>query len=240
MSKSTIGTVPFSSNFNVKITAPLDDRLVVDSIDDLQNKEVIDYPYVGMVLYVKETPNSLWLLTSIDYSRNPVFNWQEFRDITCNTVETKSELTSIERAYVGMVVYVKNMDGGENSDGKGHSLWVLIDEDSTKIENWHEFKDWETTQEEFPIKEMVKELQEQIDNLKDWIDSMKVSQTRIRQNEDGTIQFFYDKEEPRSDKITYDDSKKSLIVEHADPNDWSRKILVYDGTSGVMKIVEDK
>ena len=60
MSKTFEGTIRFPSSFNVESTSPLDDRLVVDSYDDLTNGS-ISYPYQGMVVNIKGT-SELWIL----------------------------------------------------------------------------------------------------------------------------------------------------------------------------------
>ena len=60
MSKTFEGTIRFPSSFNVESTSPLDDRLVVDSHDDLTNGS-ISYPYQGMVVNIKGT-SELWIL----------------------------------------------------------------------------------------------------------------------------------------------------------------------------------
>lgn len=60
MPKTFDGTIKFPSNFDVQATRPLDDRLVVDSYDDLTNGS-ITYPYQGMVVNIKGT-SELWIL----------------------------------------------------------------------------------------------------------------------------------------------------------------------------------
>ena len=58
------GDLLFPTNFNVQTTKPLDNRLVVDSIDDLTN-DAIKAPYQGMVVCIKGT-SELYILTSSD------------------------------------------------------------------------------------------------------------------------------------------------------------------------------
>ena len=60
MPKTFDGTIKFPSNFDVQATRPLDNRLVVDSYDDLTNGS-ITYPYQGMVVNIKGT-SELWIL----------------------------------------------------------------------------------------------------------------------------------------------------------------------------------
>ena len=60
MPKTFNGAIKFPSNFDVQATRPLDDRLVVDSYDDLTNGSIA-YPYQGMVVNIKGT-SELWIL----------------------------------------------------------------------------------------------------------------------------------------------------------------------------------
>ena len=60
MPKTFDGTIKFPSNFDVQATRPLDNRLVVDSYDDLTNGSIA-YPYQGMVVNIKGT-SELWIL----------------------------------------------------------------------------------------------------------------------------------------------------------------------------------
>ena len=74
MSKTFPGAINFPTNFDVQTTSPLDNRLVVDSIDDLTNGS-ISAPYQGMVVNIAGT-SELWILktTGIDNSKN-IDNW---------------------------------------------------------------------------------------------------------------------------------------------------------------------
>ena len=75
MPKTFDGTIKFPSNFDVKATRPLDNRLVVDSKEDLTNG-TIDYPYQGMVVNIAGS-SELWILltSGIEASHNPD-NWK--------------------------------------------------------------------------------------------------------------------------------------------------------------------
>ena len=75
MSKTFKGGVTFTNNFDVKVTKPLDIRLVVDSYEDLTNGS-IEAPYQGMVVNIKGT-SQLWILKteSIEDSHNRA-NWE--------------------------------------------------------------------------------------------------------------------------------------------------------------------
>ena len=75
MPKTFDGTIKFPSNFDVQATRPLDNRLVVDSYDDLTNGS-ITYPYQGMVVNIKGT-SELWiLLTSGIEASHHKENWE--------------------------------------------------------------------------------------------------------------------------------------------------------------------
>ena len=75
MGKTFPGAIPFSTNFDVQTTLPLDNRLVVDSFEDLTNGS-IEAPYQGMVVNIKGT-SELWILktSGIAASHNPE-NWE--------------------------------------------------------------------------------------------------------------------------------------------------------------------
>lgn len=75
MPKTFNGAIKFPSNFDVQATRPLDDRLVVDSYDDLINGS-ITYPYQGMVVNIKGT-SELWILKTqgVEASHN-LENWE--------------------------------------------------------------------------------------------------------------------------------------------------------------------
>lgn len=126
MGKSYIGTItPYAASCNMCTTAPLDDRLVVDNYDDLFNG--IDFPYVGMVVNVK-TSSSLYLLVSTKNDEDGNLKpdvWKEIKSVDNYVVETINGLSSIERPYIGMTVYVNETQ----------TLWTLISED-----NWKEIK----------------------------------------------------------------------------------------------------
>ena len=75
MPKTFNGAIKFPSNFDVQATRPLDDRLVVDSYDDLINGS-IEYPYQGMVVNIKGT-SELWILkTQGIEASHQLKNWE--------------------------------------------------------------------------------------------------------------------------------------------------------------------
>ena len=65
-----VGDIKFPTNFDVQITRPLDNRLVVGSVDDLLT---IAYPYLGMVVNIAGT-SDLYVLVGSD-ARVPE-NWK--------------------------------------------------------------------------------------------------------------------------------------------------------------------
>lgn len=118
--------VVFPLYFNVDTEAPLDNRLVVDTKNDLWNG-TLQPCYTGMVVYVKGTPtnklSSLWVLIDNDYRDKN--SWREIKSIDNYVVETIGKLSLIESPYIGMTVYVNETQ----------TLWTLISKD-----NWKEIK----------------------------------------------------------------------------------------------------
>ena len=75
MPKTFNGAIKFPSNFDIQATRPLDDRLVVDSYDDLINGSIV-YPYQGMVVNIKGT-SELWILkTQGVEASHQLKNWE--------------------------------------------------------------------------------------------------------------------------------------------------------------------
>lgn len=75
MSKTFRGDIIFPNNFDVQTTRPLDDRLVVDSKEDLTNG-TIDAPYQGMVVNIKGT-SELWVLMTDGIANSRIEkNWR--------------------------------------------------------------------------------------------------------------------------------------------------------------------
>ena len=67
-------TISLQGNFSVEATRPLDNRIVVDSIEDLTNG-TIEYPYQGMVVNIKGT-SELWILKTKGIENSHIFeNW---------------------------------------------------------------------------------------------------------------------------------------------------------------------
>lgn len=127
MPKSYIGEIKdYNTSHEMTVTRPLDDRIVVDSIEDLTN-DSIPAVYVGMVVNVK-SKSSLYVLTSIDESTTrpkDINSWKEIKSIDNYVVETIGKLSLIESPYIGMTVYVNETQ----------TLWTLISKD-----NWKEIK----------------------------------------------------------------------------------------------------
>lgn len=255
MSRSYIEEVGFQLPFifDMTIEAPLDNRVVVDALDDLNCDSGVfnNSAYVGMVVFVKETPYSLWCLIDIEKEGNThlKYTWLEFKNDLTNVVDTKEDLDLIPRPYDGMVVYVKS---------EKHSLWVFngdVEDDSESSEesgNWHEFKDWCELKKELDsinaqvgesLQEKLEGLQEQIDELKDWIETNKQPQLYFTYDKDDegnvNLKMNYDKSKMMSDNISYNDDNKSLVISEGTKEDWSRKIMIFDRQNKTLKIVED-
>lgn len=130
MSKTFNGLIHFPTNFDVSITRPLDSRLVVDKLIDLTNGS-IEYPYQGMVVYVKET-ESLYSLKSEGMKQSyDIDNWKLINNNGNSVVDTLDNLTdgTIKEPYVGMIVYVV-------SDENVYVLKTADVEASHNIDNW--------------------------------------------------------------------------------------------------------
>ena len=75
MPKTFNGAIKFPSNFDVQATRPLDDRLVVDSYENLTDGSIA-YPYQGMVVNIKGT-SKLWILkTQGVEASHQLKNWE--------------------------------------------------------------------------------------------------------------------------------------------------------------------
>lgn len=143
MGKSYIGKVPYAVTCQMGITQPLDDRIVVDELSNL-NDGSIEFPYVGMIVNVKGSP-SLYLLVSTKQENGSLKPdvWKEFRSIDSYVIDTEEKLNDIISPYEGMCVYVKS---------KPHSIWIYshLDNDEKKDNPnidyiWREFKDFKTS-----------------------------------------------------------------------------------------------
>ena len=133
-------TLTMSDGFVISANKPIDVRTVVDTYEDLVN---VARPYTGIVVGVKGTAD-LYVLTSSIRGVKKLSNWvkvggSDFKpeDYTSyynvKVKDTPEELTSVENAYQGMLVYVKdNADTSEDESG----LYILVGDDSTVITNW--------------------------------------------------------------------------------------------------------
>lgn len=214
MPKSYIGEIKdYNTSHEMTVTRPLDDRIVVDSIEDLTN-DSIPAVYVGMVVNVK-SKSSLYVLTSIDESTTrpkDINSWKEIKSIDNYVVETREDLNNIESPYVGMFVHVKrephNMylysyktsDNGE----------IINDDSGNPICDWKVFKDYYITLGDVDLSE----IQNQINDLKTEIENLKAPNLHVDlHNIDGTdlIRFTYDKSIKKSDSLTYDNTEHKLI-----------------------------
>lgn len=160
MGKSYTGNIPYAATCQMGITQPLDDRIVVDELSNL-NDGSIEFPYVGMIVNVKGTP-SLYLLVSTKQENGNLKPdvWKEFRSVDSYVIDTEENLNDVVSPYEGMCVYVKS---------KPHSMWVYshLDTDEKKDNpdidyKWREFKDFKTT-----------DVQNQIDTISNTISNNK-------------------------------------------------------------------
>lgn len=107
MPRTFNGVINLPTNFDISITRPLDSRLVVDTFSDLTNGS-IEYPYQGMVVYVKETESLYTLKTKGIGQSYDSKNWQLVNNKGIEVVDKLDNLTdgTIEKPYIGMMVYV--------------------------------------------------------------------------------------------------------------------------------------
>ena len=127
MSKTFEGTIRFPSSFNVESTSPLDDRLVVDSHDDLTNGS-ISYPYQGMVVNIKGT-SELWILKTQgrDASMIPE-NWELVTGSGSGTSEEVEERIQEIRESLGALSDLV----GEPGDGSESPTGIFEDIEKLK------------------------------------------------------------------------------------------------------------
>jgi len=163
MGKLYIQGSPIANTFSVEKTAPIDDRLTVQSLADLtdgENGGIAALVYKGMIVYVADentlyvytgTTSATWKnkKTGAPMNGGLISNWKKidtFMDPSTNleyyvqkigarVVESVDELTSanIEDPHVGMLVVVV---GTSDASDDETGLYVLLDEDNTIENNW--------------------------------------------------------------------------------------------------------
>lgn len=140
-----------TNNYVVATNKPLDNRWIVKSVADLTDTTssgVAANVYTGLVVYVSDT-KEFYVYTNTSTSpriASKIENWKKLNvdgsdfkpeDYTSyygvKVKDTPEELTSVENAYQGMLVYVKdNADTSEDESG----LYILAGDDATVITNW--------------------------------------------------------------------------------------------------------
>ena len=108
------GDLKFPSNFDVQITKPLDNRLVLDSVEDLYT-DAIKAPYQGMVVTIKGSAD-LYILTSSDEVNAIAANrvWEQVK--SSGTSEEVEEKIQEIRDSLGVLTDMVGEPGTE-SDG---------------------------------------------------------------------------------------------------------------------------
>lgn len=96
MAISYQGNFQFNSNFKISKGAPIDERLVVDKIDDLINGS-ISAPYQGLVVYVVEEKQLYVLTTSLKKDSKKIENWKK---IVCENNLIVESTDDVIRNYV--------------------------------------------------------------------------------------------------------------------------------------------
>lgn len=109
------GTFDYPSNFEVKRTAPLDARILVESYADLvkastwQDKDKRTYLYKGLTVSCQDKQGKLYQLIADDYTQES--SWKEIgggvdstADIECNSVTANSHLTVGDTITLGSTV----------------------------------------------------------------------------------------------------------------------------------------
>ena len=140
-----------SNVYKVGINAPLDTRLTVNKKSDLTDgvNGIASNVYTGMVVYV-HAEKTLYVYigsSNSNYINNktgkPInggleSNWIKIiPDVNKNEVLILDAVgdildpTKIGDVYKGKIVYVNNSE-----DTKSNGLYILVDEDGTKLTNW--------------------------------------------------------------------------------------------------------
>lgn len=86
MGKTYKGMMPLAANMRVTAAAPLDNREVVDSVDDLTSSDTFgNYAFVGMLVYVVATKEH-YVLTAEDNTNSS--NWKKITSEPSSPQET--------------------------------------------------------------------------------------------------------------------------------------------------------
>ena len=148
MAQLYTGDINFSKYFHIGVDAPIDDRFVVETFDDLVNNYLYGgvHYYTGVTVYVADekqiyvltaSPSELDELTIGDDPETELKKyWIKISSGSSNghsIVSSIDRLTdnSIDSLAKGSVVYVNNV-----SDTLNNGLYILIGDDATDISNW--------------------------------------------------------------------------------------------------------
>lgn len=156
----TQGTDAITKARNITVAAPFDVRTVVDTYNDLLNKETFTYNemYVGMMVTTVDTQD-VYVLSVLPGSRVNAANWPNtivWKQIGSNEAvidpadnldyyqeklgtkvfDSVDDLTSasLEDAYAGMLAVVK---GGSSDSEDESGLYILTRTPNTTASNWY-------------------------------------------------------------------------------------------------------
>lgn len=79
------GKMPLAGNIKVNASAPLDNREVVDSVEDLTSDVFGNYAFVGLLVYVVATQEH-YVLTELPNTTSN--NWKKITSETSSSQET--------------------------------------------------------------------------------------------------------------------------------------------------------
>ena len=110
MGKGFTGDAKFSSTFEIQSTNPIDDRLVLESTADLDNYDIIEYPYIGLVVNIKGT-DELYVLTEWDPLSTPEKRvWKKIKgaeSIDADIKKLTDDLATLESKHTTDLVKAK-------------------------------------------------------------------------------------------------------------------------------------
>lgn len=119
------GGIPLSANFNLNGQMPLDDRTVVDTLNDRNNMPEIR-KYEGMVVYVKENKTSYQLIDN-DWKKYGVGSVEDIEDI--HTVAKSGDYNDLINTPKNVSEFNNDLDFvsiaiGENAPEEEHkNVW---------------------------------------------------------------------------------------------------------------------
>lgn len=129
--------VKFPNGFSITTGVPIDNRTVVTSIDDLTNGTFGADAYKGMIVNIAGTCD---LYVFIGQGSRDVKKPEKWKKVGGDSsacvhaiLSSVDNLTdgSIESLEKGSIAFVNNSE-----DTKSNGLYILVDEDGTKLTNW--------------------------------------------------------------------------------------------------------